>query len=197
MQQFWDQRYAENETVYGFRPNQFFKLFIDLHKPGSILLPAEGEGRNAVYAAQKGWDVSAFDYSTVARDKALEWAAREKVSLQYDIKDVGEYSPDKQFDAVGLIYVHLPPETRVQFHHKIMNSLQPGGFLILEAFAKEQLQFDSGGPKDPAMLYDATTLCNDFKELHIISCELVEINLKEGEFHQGNAAVLRMLAQKL
>lgn len=197
MQQFWDQRYAENETVYGLQPNQFFKLFIDLHKPGSILLPAEGEGRNAIYAAKKDWEVDAFDYSSVARDKAIEWAAAEKVQIHYDIKDISEFRAEKQYDAVALIYVHLPAGIRTNFHRQVIQSIKPGGFLVLEAFAKEQLQFDSGGPKDPSMLYDAPSLCSDFQSLHIISCEQKEITLKEGEFHQGKAAVLRMLAQKL
>lgn len=197
MQQFWDQRYAENDMVYGLQPNYFLKLFLDLHKPGSILLPAEGEGRNAVYAAKNGWDVTAFDYSKVARAKALEWAAREHVTIHYQLSDVGDYSAASQFDAIGLIYVHLPVELRIKFHHSIIQSLKPGGFLVLEAFAKDQLKFESGGPRDPAMLYDAATLCNDFGSLHILSCEQKEITLKEGEFHQGKAAVLRMIAQKL
>ena len=83
MKQFWDQRYAENETVYGFTPNQFFKQFIDGRKPGSILLPAEGEGRNAVFAARLGWEVDAFDSSSVARKKALDFAAKENVTKLY------------------------------------------------------------------------------------------------------------------
>ena len=197
MQQFWDQRYAENDTVYGIQPNYFLKLFLDLHKPGSILLPAEGEGRNAIYAAKIGWEVTAFDYSKVAREKALDWAARENVTIHYQLSDVGDFATAKQFDAIGLIYVHLPEALRIQFHHTIIQSLKPGGFLVLEAFAKDQLKFESGGPKDSAILYDAATLCGDFSELHIMSCEQKEINLKEGEFHQGKAAVIRMIAQKL
>lgn len=69
--EFWDQRYRENASVYGLEPNPFFKAFIDKHKSGRLLLPAEGEGRNAIYAAAKGWQVDAFDFSEVSRDKAL------------------------------------------------------------------------------------------------------------------------------
>ena len=75
MQEFWNKRYAENEMVFGYKPNQFFKLFIDLHISGTLLLPAEGEGRNAVYAAEKGWQVDAFDFSATAKEKALKYAA--------------------------------------------------------------------------------------------------------------------------
>src|SRR6187402_1933393 len=98
MRQFWDLRYAENETVYGYKPNKHFKLFIDLHKPGTILLPAEGEGRNAVYAASKGWKVDAFDFSEVAREKALNFAQREKVAINYELKNIADFKATKKYD---------------------------------------------------------------------------------------------------
>lgn len=187
----------ENEWVYGTEPNQYFKLFIDLHVPGSILLPAEGEGRNALYAASKGWQVDAFDFSPVAREKALHRAVEEGLQINYDIQDLETFRAGKQYDAVALIYVHLPPAMRRNFHQQIVNAIRPGGFLILEAFAKEQLANDSGGPRDPEMLYDAPALCTDFQFLHQISCEQKEITLKEGDYHKGKASILRMLAQKL
>ncbi|HEY0354603.1 MAG TPA: hypothetical protein VGC29_00285, partial [Flavisolibacter sp.] len=81
--QFWNKRYADNNWVYGVQPNRFFKQFIDSHKPGRILLPAEGEGRNAVYAAKKGWTVDAFDFSVVARQKALQLAENNNVHINY------------------------------------------------------------------------------------------------------------------
>ncbi|HQZ76269.1 MAG TPA: hypothetical protein PLO70_17250, partial [Chitinophagaceae bacterium] len=91
MQQFWDQRYAENETVYGNEPNKFFRLFIDQHKPGTLLLPAEGEGRNAVYAASRGWQVDAFDFSQVAKEKALDFARGERVVINYELKNIADF----------------------------------------------------------------------------------------------------------
>lgn len=197
MQQFWDQRYAENETVYGYEPTKFFKLFIDLHQPGSILLPAEGEGRNAVYAASKGWQVDAFDFSEVAQKKALGFAKSENIRINYDLKNIATFKTEKLYDAVGLIYVHLPVELRKKFHQEIYNSIKTGGFLVLEAFAKEQGQFESGGPRDPELLYDALSLCSDFPFLHLLSCEQKEIILNEGDYHKGKAAVLRIIGQRL
>ncbi len=196
-QQFWDQRYATNETVFGAKPNKFFKLFIDLHKPGTLLLPAEGEGRNAVYAAQKGWQVDAFDFSEVAREKALELARDEKVTVNYELKNIIDFKATKQYDAVALIYVHQPEKLRQQFHREIYNSIKPGGFLVLEAFAKEQAELESGGPKDLDILYDAPSLCNDFQFLHIMNCEQKELVLEEGEYHKGKSAVLRLIGQRL
>ena len=197
MQQFWDQRYQESEWVYGEAPNAFFKAFIDQQPPGTLLLPAEGEGRNAIYAALKGWTVEAFDFSPVAREKALAGAAAKGVKIRYDLQDIALFKASKQYDMVALLYVHLPEQLRHAFHTAIYKSIKPGGFLLLEAFAKEQIGFDSGGPKDPALLYDAPSICQDFPFLHQLSCEQKEVILEEGPFHQGKAAVLRLIGQRL
>ncbi len=196
-QDFWNSRYTQHTNVYGLAPNSFFKLFIDLHIPGTLLLPAEGEGRNAIYAASKGWQVDAFDFSEVARSKALQLAKTKNLNIAYTVKSIEDFKADKQYDAIGLIYVHLPHTLRSAFHAQVYQSIKPGGFLVLEAFAKEQLQFNSGGPKDETMLYDAPSLCNDFQFLHMLSCEQKEIVLNEGSFHQGKAALLRMVGQRL
>ncbi|MDE3126020.1 MAG: class I SAM-dependent methyltransferase [Bacteroidota bacterium] len=194
---FWDKRYAEHESVYGFEPNQFLKSFIDNNKPGTILLPAEGEGRNAIYAAQQGWTVNAFDYSVVAKEKALQRAKKLGVKIQYEVQDIGNFIPNKQYDAVALIYVHLPEPLRKSFHAKVVEAIKPGGYLVIEAFSKEQILHKSGGPTDPNLLYDAPSLCADFQLLHIISCGQKQIMLSEGKFHSGEADVLRLIAQKL
>lgn len=197
MKTFWDQRFAEHATVYGTAPNQYFKQFIDTRVPGSLLLPAEGEGRNALYAARKGWKVTAFDFSEVAREKALAAAEKEGLSIQYRLQNLADFKANEQFDAVALIYAHVTPTFRRTFHEQVYKSIRPGGFLVMEAFAKEQLQFSSGGPKEENMLYDAPTLCDDFPFLHLIECGQKEIILEEGPFHQGPAAVLRMIGQRL
>lgn len=148
MQDFWNQRYKDNEIVYGYAPNEFLKEFIDNNKPGSMLLPAEGEGRNGIYAAAKGWYVTAFDFSEVAKEKALQLALQKGVQLNYLISTLEDYaatvnnenasvvknensSLDK-FDAVGLIYVHMPPPLRASFHKKMIDVIKPNGFIVLE-----------------------------------------------------------------
>ena len=193
----WNERYQANETVYGKEPNVYFKSFIDGHKPGSILLPAEGEGRNAIYAAKKGWKVDAFDFSPIAQQKALLWAKQEKVHINYQVMNIEEFKAVKEYDAVALIYVHLEPGLRKRFHAEIARALSTSGYLILEAFAKEQKNSTSGGPKEEALLYDAPSICNDFQYLHILSCGQKEVELSEGAFHKGKAHVLRLIAQKV
>ncbi|WP_092721508.1 class I SAM-dependent methyltransferase [Hydrobacter penzbergensis] len=195
--QFWNTRYSEHDFVYGKAPNQFFKQFIDTHKPGTILLPAEGEGRNSRYAASKGWRVDAFDFSEVATAKALKLTESLRPSINYWTQDIATFKATKRYDAVALIYVHLPQALRQVFHEEVFNALQSGGFLVFEAFAKEQVNMKSGGPKDLSLLYDAPSICSDFPFLHLLSCGQKEIELNEGEFHKGKATVLQLIGQRL
>lgn len=197
MKQFWEERYGEREYVYGTVPNAFFKNFVDTHSPGRLLLPAEGEGRNAVYAARHGWSVTAFDYSENARLKALQLAGTASVQLDYQVTDLRLFDfPEAAFDAVGLFFVHLPVNDRQFLHQQVMRALRPGGRLVLEAFSKAQLGFQSGGPRDEAMLFDAQLLRSDFSDLQIAFLTEEQIHLQEGRYHQGEAAVVRMLAEK-
>lgn len=186
-----------NETVYGKQPNHFFKNFINTHNPGTILLRAEGEGRNAICAASQGWKVDAFNFSEEAKRKAINLSKENDVSINYWHDEIENFKASKKYDAVGLIYVHLPKHIREIFHREIHNSLKSGGYLVFGAFVKEQIHFDSGGPKDVSLLYDAPTVCSDFPFLHILSCGQKEIKLNEGNFHKGNAAVLQLIGQKL
>lgn len=195
--EFWNERYAENEMVYGDKPNKFFKQFIDTHKPGKILLPAEGEGRNALYAASKGWKVDAFDFSNVGREKALKKAKEKDVKIHYDLLNIEDFKASKKYDAIALIYVHVEPIFRKGFHHEIARSLTSAGYLIFEGFAKEQINLSSGGPKDETLLYNAPMICHDFQNLHILSCGQKEVELDEGKFHKGKAHVLQLIGQKL
>lgn len=193
----WNQRFAVADYIYGIEPNKFFKQHLDKLKPGKLLLPAEGEGRNAVYAAKAGWDVEAFDFSTYAREKAMSLAAQNQVEIEYEISGVEDYNySENAYDAIALIYVHLDPSIRIAFHNRIMKSLKHGGLLIIEAFSKKQLQHNSGGPKNEEWLYSINELCCDFAPLTILEKEEKKIHLLEGLDHQGDAEVVRFIAQK-
>lgn len=194
--QLWNERYSQYETVYGEQPNRFFKSFIDSNEPGSILLPAEGEGRNAVYAASKGWNVYAFDQSEVGRDKTLSKAKERGIEINYDILNIEDFRSSVQYDAIGLVYVHLEPSLRRKFHKELVRSLKPGGKLVLEAFNPNQRDHNSGGPKEVAILYDTEMLREDFSDLVIDQNEALEIVLNEGPFHQGTAEVVRFRGHK-
>jgi hypothetical protein len=194
MKAFWDERYALDEYVYGTAPNQFFKGHLDNLKSGHLLLPAEGEGRNAVYAAAKGWKVDAFDISEEGRKKALRLAKRENVEMNYEISDYLAFTSPRKYDLIGLFYNHTDPETRFAFHSKLKSLLNEGAKIILEAFSKDQLGKSSGGPKQRDMLFDKEELRVDFEGLKIVYLEEQAVMLEEGRFHSGEASVVRMVA---
>lgn len=194
----WDERYNRKEYVYGSTPNVFFENQLTDLKPGVILLPCEGEGRNALFAAQSNWNVVAFDSSEVGKNKAMALATQNNVSYDYQILDVNEanFEPES-FDVIALIYAHFKPQLRSKFHATIQRWLKPGGKIILEAFNPEQLNYNSGGPKDLDMLYSTDILYKDFEGMKIELIETSTIVLDEGAFHQGDAAVIRFVAQKV
>ncbi len=197
MKEFWNDRYSQEQMVYGSEPNEFFRVQLKKLEPGKLLLPAEGEGRNAVYAALKEWQVTAFDYSEAGYQKAMALAKQSGVIINYQVTDANQFSCEqKSMDAVALIYAHFPPTLRQELHHHIISCLRPGGTVILEAFHPNQLEYNSGGPKDKSMLYTAEMLQQDFNHLTIELLEEVEIHLNEGAYHSGAGFVTRMVAHK-
>lgn len=198
MKEFWDERYATTAYVYGTEPNQFFKQQIEAIQPGKLLLPLEGEGRNAVYAASLGWEVDAFDFSEEAKKKATSLAKKKKVSLSYKVIDAVNFKiPKEKYDAVALVFAHFPPEMRIQFHRKMINSLKSKGYIIMEAFHKKQYANSTGGPPNLDLLYSISDLQSDFNDLEILHLEQVTVTLEEGSFHNGQAEVIRLLAQTI
>ena len=193
----WNERFNTEDFQYGTSPNDFFKSQIDSVKLGRILIPAAGEGRDAVYAAKLGWDTYAFDQSERGQAKAMKLASQHRVRLHYNFSDALQVRfPMESFDAIMLTYFHLAPESRSQFHAKCIQWLKPGGIIILEGFNKSQLPLQSGGPKNIDWLYDKKTLETDFNELKMIVLEEKLRELNEGPLHQGMAEVIQMVAQK-
>ena len=113
MNEFWDKRFSSYKQAYGCDPNRFLKEILDKEKAGKLLLPGEGEGRNAVYAASKGWDVDAVDFSTVARNHALKWAEDNEVNFNYFIDQVENFKPVCKYDLIAVIFVHLEAPERI------------------------------------------------------------------------------------
>jgi cyclopropane fatty-acyl-phospholipid synthase-like methyltransferase len=197
MEDFWNQRFRSNTYAYGTKPNTFLKQQLPLHKPGKALFPAEGEGRNAVFAAMQGWDVFAFDTSTEGQKKALELAQSKNVGLQYDLSSFDDYESDKEsFDALILIFAHMPAINRQAFHNKLSGLLKPGGLLLLEGFSKNQLGLPSGGPKNLEMLFSKEIIHTDFSDFQRLDVEEKEIVLDEGIYHQGKAHIIRAIGKK-
>lgn len=197
MKDFWEERYSSPSFVYGESPNEFLAETLNKLTPGKIILPCDGEGRNAVFAAKAGWDTYAFDISNAGKTKALQLANKVGVELDFQVADAMLITyPENTADAVALIYAHLPVLIRQTLHKKVISWLKPGGKLILEAFNPLQLNNKSGGPKSIDMLYTKDMLNADFSALQINYIEDVEIELSEGDFHNGKANVIRLIATK-
>lgn len=198
MYDFWQQRYSEKDSAYGDEPNVFFKQYIDSREPGRLLLPAEGEGRNAVYAAEKGWQVDAYDFSQQAIANAKRFAAERGVSINYIHAGHDTVALNEQeYDTVALIYAHVANDARQAFHRKLLRYLKPGGEFVLEAFTKEQINNTSGGPRDVSMLYHMKDVRSDFEDnCDIPYMEEMEMLLDEGKYHVGHADIIRMIAKK-
>lgn len=203
MKEFWEERYSNKEFAYGIKPNVFFERVLkDYNLKGTILLPAEGEGRNAVFAAKNGLNVTCFDISNQGKLKALKLAALNNVSINYVVGEFSEMEfKENSFDVIALIYAHFPANVNSQYHKKIATWLKKGGVLILEGFSKSQLKINekhqqSFGPKNIDMLYAVEDIKNDFKGLEMQVLKEEEIILDEGIHHKGKGVVIRFIGKK-
>ncbi len=197
MKNTWDERYAQPEYIYGKQPNAWLAEKLKEIPVGRILFPAEGEGRNAVYAATLGWEVTAFDQSAEGRSKALRLAAEKNVQIVYNLSDLTHFEAEPgSFDVIALIFVHMPEEIRSRVHKTLTKYLKPGGYLILEAFTKDQLKNNSGGPKTEQLLYNNEQITGDFPELDFLESGDAIAHLDEGLLHRGEANVVRLFARK-
>lgn len=198
----WNDRFREEEFAYGKKPNNYLKEQLEKLNPGKILFPAEGEGRNAVFAAINNWDVSAVDISIEGQKKANQLAKSNNVSIDYQIEELQnlKYKAD-QFDAIALIHAHFPPTIRATYHKKIVKFLKKDGTIIIEGFSKKHLEYNSknpkvGGPKNIDFLFSIEEIKAEFQNFEIIELVEKEIELNEGAFHIGKASVIRFVGRK-
>ena len=202
MKELWDKRYRSETYAYGTEPNKFFAKQISELKPGKLLLPAEGEGRNAVHAAKLGWDVFAFDLSSEGKTKAEKLANINKVNIEYQVSELSEIKlEENSFDAIGLIYAHFPPKQKTSYHRILDRYLKKGGFVILEAFSKSHIKISESnekpmGPQKIEMLFSTEEIKNDFSNYEIIKLVEEEVILREGIFHIGKGSVIRFVGIK-
>ena len=198
----WNDRFSGNQYAYGEKPNLYLKEQLDKIDKGTILFPAEGEGRNAIYAAKLGWKVSAFDISSEGKNKALQLAKINEVFIDYQIGKLSELDYTmNQFDVIALIYAHFPANIKSNYHKLLDKLLRKNGIIIFEAFSKNHLEYKIknekiGGPKDIEALFSMAELKSDFKNYEIIELVEKEIELNEGLYHNGIGSVIRFMARK-
>lgn len=199
----WNARFKEPEYAYGTDPNVFFKSVLDTLTPARALFVAEGEGRNAVYAALCGWDVTAFDISEEGKKKADKLATEKGAELDYRVGALPDlnFEPES-FDLVVLIYSHINPAIRSSYHHILRGLLKTGGTLLVEGFAKKHLEYRAqnpavGGPPMKEALFSREEFQEDFPDFDWQLAGEMETELHEGIYHRGTAWVLRLVGTKM
>lgn len=171
----WNARYAGRELVWTAEANRFVKEELADLPPGRALDLAAGEGRNAVWLADRGWAVRAVDFSSVALEKARRLAAARGVEIETVEADLDHYEPELgAFDLVLLAYVQFPWARMVPVLHRAAAAVAPSGTFFLVAHDETNLDHGYGGPKDRAVLYGPEAVAGELRDLDILRAERVE-----------------------
>lgn len=194
----WDERYGGEAYAYGTEPNDFLVAMAGrLPAGGEVLCLGEGEGRNAVWLARRGFRVTGVDASAVGLAKARRLAESYGVEIETVHGNLAELDlGEARWDAIVSIFCHLPAELRRQVHHAVVRALRPGGVFLLEAYTLRQLQFGTGGPSDAGMLMDLGSLSAELAGLAILHGAELDREIREGRYHDGVGAVVQVLARR-
>jgi hypothetical protein len=190
----WDERYSEPGYAYGSAPNDFLAAEVGrIHAGGRVLCLAEGEGRNAVWLAGRGFAVTAMDQSAVGLAKAASLAAERGVKVETVQGDLATFAiAPGAWDAIVSIWAHVPPAIRAPLHQRVAAGLKPGGVFLLEAYTPAQLAFGTGGPRDAALCMTLAALRGELDGLELVVAEEKERLVQEGKYHQGKSAVVQV-----
>lgn len=197
----WNERYSEQDFVYGTEPNDFLKsAYSHIPKGGQVLCLAEGEGRNAVFLAKQGYVVTAVDQSSIGLGKAQKLAGEHGVEISTIVTDLANYNlGTEQWDGIVSISAHLPPELRKSVHAQAVKALTKGGVFILEAYTERHIKLAGiGGPpaSKKEMFMSLEALKVELKGLDFIVGAEIERHISEGKLHQGESAVVQVIAEK-
>jgi SAM-dependent methyltransferase len=193
----WDERYRGENYFYGTGPNDFLARHYGEIPAGEVLCLAEGEGRNAVFLAEQGYQVTAVDASAVGLQKATRLAAQRGVSITTVHADLADFDPGTaRWSGIVSIFCHLPAPLRQEVHGRLADALGAGGVLLLEAYTPAQLQFGTGGPPVADMMMDREILRSEIPGLSFRHLQELEREVIEGEGHTGHAAVVQAIAVK-
>ena len=193
----WDERYKSDEYIYGKDPNEFLANAVGKIPKGKVLCVAEGEGRNAVFLAEHGYEVTAVDSSAVGLEKARQLAQERGVSIQTIVCDLAHFNIEPQsWDGVVSIFAHVPPQVRKELHEKIVKGLRPGGVLILESYRPDQLKYGTGGPPTAELMMTLEGLEKELKGLNFDYGVELDRDVVEGKFHTGKGAVVQVIGVK-
>jgi cyclopropane fatty-acyl-phospholipid synthase-like methyltransferase len=200
MKEFWEEHYSVDEYIFGTAPNLFLVSQQHLLQAGQQALAlADGEGRNGVWLARQGLQVTSIDFSENAVAKAKKLAAEAGVTLHFEVGDVFTWEMgENRFDVIVAIFIQFAtPEQRGQLFGHIKRALKPGGYLILQGYTPKQLEYKTGGPSAVGNLYTASMLQDYFSDMEILHLREHEDFIAEGTKHYGMSALVDLAARKL
>ena len=198
----WDQRYDQTEFVYGTNPNDFLKdSYLYIPKGGKVLCLAEGEGRNAVFIAMQGYQVTAVDQSKVGLEKAKKLAEENGVEIETIVSDLEHFDLGKEcWDGIVSIFAHVPPALREKLHTQVQGALKKGGVLILEGFTPRQPEMSGTGgppPSQKELFMSLDSLKEELSNLEFKIAHETERELSEGKHHEGLCSVVQIVGLKV
>ncbi|HWO76810.1 MAG TPA: methyltransferase domain-containing protein [Bacillus sp. (in: firmicutes)] len=194
----WNTRFQDKNYVYGTEPNVFLKeIQKKLQLTGHALAIAEGEGRNAVFLAEQGMNVTAWDYAESGLEKTQRLAETRGVELKMELVDLNEAQWKKdQWDEVVCIFGHFPEELRIKTLKGVKEAVRQGGYFITEVYSIYQLPYKSGGPQNLEFLYKPQDFFSIFSDWRIVHFFMGEVVRHEGELHNGLSHVIQFVGQK-
>ena len=194
----WDERFSIEDYLFGAEPAQaLVKLEHYLIPQGDTLVIADGEGRNSVYLASKGFKVTATDASTVANIKARALAASQNVEVDYQVEDFFDIDwSAKQYDnIVGIFFQFIPPDKIKQVLTALRTAIKKGGTLLIHGYTPQQIELATGGPKDVSLMYTKELFEDMFENVEILVNKEYQMQLTEGSGHNGPSALIDFVAQ--
>lgn len=193
----WNERYTEQGYAYGTEPNEFLRKNVSQIRSGPILSLCEGEGRNAVFLAERGYEVTGVDGSEVGLKKAQALAVQRGVTLTTVVADLAQYTPPADtYGAVIAIFAHVLSEVRKRIFRLAVESLKENGIFLIEAYTPQQFSKDTGGPKELDRLQSLDDLRSDLAGCKFIIAREMERSILEGKYHTGTGCVVQVIARK-
>ena len=193
----WEQRFAGETYFYGTEPNEFLRDSLPTLPKGAAMCLAEGEGRNAVFLAESGYQVSSVDLTQAGVDKTKRLAEDRGVTVDAVVGDLADFDlGHERWDLVVSIFAHVPPDVRRSLHRRVVDSLKPGGVLLLEAYTPDQVGRGTGGPQDSELTMTLDSLRVELAPLEFIHAEELDRDVLEGAGHTGHGAVVQVIARK-
>lgn len=198
MESTWHKRFHSEDYYYGEEANVFIQQqAFRLEACQKVIAFAEGEGRNAVFLAQRGHNVTAIDYAESGLLKTKKLAQKHAVHVHTKKVDLlADHVPHEEYDAAIMVFGHFHKDAQKMILTKLKNAVKPGGMIMLEVYSKEQLHYGTGGPPDLDMLYDPTDILAWFEGHKVIHFFYGEQERVEGKAHTGVAHVIQLVARK-